>query len=248
MPAPPRPREPGEQNFLKALEVQGGKRVLGAGLARASDGLRSPRSRNGSVPVGALQLPAANLANAIYFLALSGTLLVSPLMLAHFTTIRDVSRALPALISDPDLDVPVSTELLDAHTRGLRQRYDSFLPVIDRAGKTLAAAIQKFGPEERADPEGEGARALEQAEAYFKDRRKDLLHLRNPFVEAGASPAHDVFDALERLDNLYGWIVATMQEVRWSVLISDGVKDKAESPERRSFATSREWLASLREE
>ena len=88
---------------------------------------------------------------------------------------------------------------------------------------------------------------MEQAEAHFKDRRQELPRLRGAFGEAGASPSHDVFDALERLDNLYRWIVGTMQEVRWSVLISEGVRDKAEAPERRSFATSHEWLASLRE-
>ena len=44
------------------------------------------------------------------------------------------------------------------------------------------------------------------------------------------------------------WIVATMQEVRWSVLIFEGVKDKARSPEGRSFTSSSEWLASLHEE
>lgn len=169
-------------------------------------------------------------------------------MLAHAATIRDVSRALPALVSDPDLAVPVSAEQLDAHAAGLRLRYDNLLPVIDRGGNALEEAARELGPEGHADPEGEGARALEQAEAYFKDRRKDLLHLRKAFVEAGASPAHDVFDALERLDSLYGWIVATMQEVRWSVLIDEGVKDKTEAPERRTFATSREWLASLRDE
>ena len=188
------------------------------------------------------------MADAIYFRVLSRTLLASRLMLAQSTTIRDVSRALPALVSDADLDVPVSAELLDAHTARLRQRYDSLRPVIDRAGNTLSEAMKKLGPEEIADPEGEGAHALEQAEAYFKDRRKYLLKLRGAFVEAGAPSSHDVFDALERLDDLYGWIVATMQEVRWSVLISDGVKDKAEFPGHRSFATSSEWLASLREE
>ena len=169
-------------------------------------------------------------------------------MLAHSKTIRDVSRALPALVSDPDLDSPVSAKLLDAHTLGLRQQYDNLLPVIDRAGNTLAEAVEKLDPEESPDPEGEGASALEQAEAYFKHRREQLRHLRDAFFEVGASPSHEVFDALDRLDDLYMWIVATMQEVRWSVLICEGVKDKARSPECRSFTSSSEWLASLREE
>ena len=169
-------------------------------------------------------------------------------MSAHPNTIRDVSRALPALVSDPDLDVPVSAELLDAHTIGLRQRYDNLLPVINRAGNTLAQAIEKLDPDEIADPKGDGARALEQAEAYFKGRREELRHLRDAFVEVGASPSHEVFEVLDRLDNLYVWTVATMQEVRWSVLIFEGVKDKAESAEARSVTSSSEWLASLHEE
>ena len=183
------------------------------------------------------------LANAVYSIILSRIVPANPAMLTRSETIRDVSRALPALVSDPDLDVPaVSAELLDVHTTGLRQRYDNLLPVIDRAGNTLAQAIEKL------DPEGEGARALESGEAYFKHRREELRHLRDAFVEVGASPSHEVFGALDRLDNLYMWIIATMQEVRWSVLIFEGVQDKARSPEGRSFTSSSEWLASLHEE
>ena len=169
-------------------------------------------------------------------------------MLAHSKTIRDVSRALPALVADPDLDVPVSAKLLDAHAAGLRERYGNLLPVIDRAGKTLAEAMKTHDPDEIADPEGEGVQALEQAEAYFKHRREELLHLRDAFVNVGASPSHEVFDAVDRLDNLYVGIVATMQEVRWSVLIFDGVNDRAKSPEGHTFTSSSEWLASLHEE
>ena len=169
-------------------------------------------------------------------------------MLAHSETIRDVSRALPALVSDPHLDVPVSADLLDAHATGLRQQYDNLLPVIDRAGNVLAEALEMHDSQQSVDSQGEGARALEQAEAYFKNRREDLRHLRDAFVNAGASPSHDVFHALDCLDNLYMWIIATMQEVRWSVLILDGVRDRADSPSCRTFAFSSEWLASLNEE
>ena len=66
--------------------------------------------------------------------------------------------------------------------------------------------------EESADPDGEGVRALEQAEAYFKDRREELLDLRDAFASVGASPSHEVFEAVDRLDSLYLWIVATMQK------------------------------------
>lgn len=161
-------------------------------------------------------------------------------------TIRDVSRALPALVpADPELAVPVSAELLDAHTKGLRRHYDELFPVIDRAGHTLAEAIERLDPEESPDPDEEGAAALEQAEVYLKHRLERLGHLRAACAEAGAPPSHSVFEALDRLDDLYTWIIATMQEVRWAVLISEGLRDKAESPKGRSFTSSVDWLASL---
>lgn len=166
-------------------------------------------------------------------------------MLAPTNTIRDVSRALPALASGPEIEVPVSTALLDAVATDLRERHASLHPVIDRAGEALADAMKRHDPKETADPEGEGAGALEQAEAYFKDCRAELQHLRQACVELGASPSHGVFDALRHLDDLYVSIIATMQEVRWSVLIFDGVSDGAGSPARRTFATASEWLASL---
>ena len=170
-------------------------------------------------------------------------------MLEHSKTIRDVSRALPALLpADPDLGVPFSTKLLDAHTRGLRHHYDDLFPVIDRAGHTLAEAIKKLDPEESSDPDGEGVAALEQTEAYFKHRREQLRHWHEAFVEIGASPSHEVFAALDRLDNLYMWIVATMQEVRWAILFAEGVRAQAESPDRRFLTSSTEWLAALRED
>ena len=169
-------------------------------------------------------------------------------MLAHSNTIRDVSRALPALAAVPNVGVAVSAELLDAHAKGLRERYDGLLPVIDRAGNTLAEAMKTHDSEESADPDGEGVRALEQAEGYFKDRRKELLRLREAFVNVGASPSHEVFEAVDRLDRLYMWIIGTMQEVRWSVLVFDGVKDRAEAQERRIFTSPSEWVASLDDE
>lgn len=169
-------------------------------------------------------------------------------MLAQSNTIRDVSRALPALVSGSDLGMPVSAELLDAHAQGLRERYDSLLPVIDRAGSVLSEAMKMRDPESPADPDGEGVRAMEKGESYFKHRLEELQQLRDAFTELRASPSHDVFRELDCLEQLYAWIVAIMQEVRWSVLIGDGVKDRADSPDPRTFTSSSEWLASLHDE
>ena len=169
-------------------------------------------------------------------------------MLEQSNTIRDVSRALPALVSGPDFEAPVSTALLDAAAKELCERHASLRPVIDRAGDALAEAIESHDPEETADPEGEGEKALEQAEAYFKDRRAELQRLRETCADLGASPSHRVFNELRSLEDLYVSIIGIMQEVRWWVLIFDGVRDSAYSPRERTFTTSSEWLASLHEE
>lgn len=169
-------------------------------------------------------------------------------MLAQSNTIRDISRALPALVSGPDLGMPVSAELLDAHAQGLRERHDSLLPVIDRAGSVLSEAMKKHDPRSPVDPDGEGVRAVEQGERYFKQRLDELQQLRDAFADLRTSSSHDVFRELDRLEHLYAWIVAIMQEVRWAVLIGDGVRDRADSPEPRTFTSSAEWLATLHDE
>ena len=170
-------------------------------------------------------------------------------MLALSKTLHDVSRALLSLApAGPELAVPISAEQLDAGTKRLRRHYDDIFPVLDRAGHTLAEAIERLDSEESPDPDRESAAALQQAEVYLKHRQDRLGHSRDGFVETGASASHDVFEVLDRLDNLYTRIVATMQEVRWAVLIFEGLKSNVEFPERRSFTSSAEWLASLRED
>lgn len=165
--------------------------------------------------------------------------------------IRDVGRALPWLVAEPRSEpIPASVslsdraELLDAYAEGLRLRHDTLYPVIDRAGRKLAAAFKELDPAEITDPEGEGAEALEKAEAYFHAQRGDLSRFRETLVDAGAPPDHDVFGALRRLDALYAWIVAGMQEVRWTVLVADGVR----APQsERTFTSGASLVAALEE-
>ena len=165
--------------------------------------------------------------------------------------IRDVGRALPWLVAEPQSEpVPTGvslserTDLLDAHAEGLRIRHDALYPVIDRAGHKLAAAFKELGPAGITDPEGEGAEALEKAEAYFHAQRGDLRRFRETLLDAGAPPGHDVFDALDRLDRLYVWIVATMQEGRWAVLVVDGLRTL---PSERTFTSGASLVAALDE-
>ena len=165
--------------------------------------------------------------------------------------IRDVGRALPWLVAEPQTEpIPAGvslrerTELLDAHAEGLRLRHDTLYPVIDRAGRKLVAAFKELDPAEITDPEGEGAEALEKAEAYFHAQQGDLSRFRETLIDAGASPDHDVFDALDRLDGLYAWIVAAMQEIRWTVLIADGRRAPASG---RRFTSGASLVAALDE-
>ena len=165
--------------------------------------------------------------------------------------IRDVGRALPWLVAEPQSEpIPAGvslserTDLLDAHAEGLRLRHDTLHPVIDRAGHKLAAAFQELDPAEITDPEGEGTEALEKAEAYFHAQRGDLSRFREALIEGGAPPDHDVFEALDRLDGLYAWIGAGMQEVRWTVLVADGVRTP---PGERTFTSGAALVAALDE-
>ena len=165
--------------------------------------------------------------------------------------IRDVGRALPWLVAEPQSEpIPTGvslrerTDLLDAHAEGLRLRHDTLYPVIDRAGHKLAAAFKELDPAEITDPEGEGAEALEKAEAYFHTQRDELDRLRHALIDAGAPPDHDVFEALDRLGGLYAWIVASMQEVRWTVLAADGARTP---PSGRTFTSGASLVAALDE-
>ena len=171
-------------------------------------------------------------------------------MLAH-EAIRDVSRALPLLASEPQAEcfppsLPVEGRagFFKAHAEGLRELHAVLHPVLDRAGMKLAAALEATDTNEILDPEGEGSEALEKAEAYFNTQRDQLARMRNAFKEAGAPSDHDVFTALDTLAGLYAWIVATMQEVRWALLIPDGMR-WPETP--RTFTSGAELVAALDE-
>lgn len=166
-------------------------------------------------------------------------------------TIRDVGRALPWLAAEPqpeplpaDLPFEKRAELFKTHAEGLRHQYTVLYAVLDRAGKKLATALDEADPNKILDPEGEGSEALEKAEAYFDTQRDDLMRLRDALVGAGAPSDHDVFEALDRLAGLYAGIVATMQDVRWGLLITDGVRAPGSG---RTFTSGAELVAALDE-
>ena len=161
-------------------------------------------------------------------------------------TIRDVGRVLPWLASEPRSESNTTDTLLqklpDGPAEGLRRRYDSTYPVIDQVRRKLAAALEELTPDDIADPEGEAAEALESAEAHFHTRRDDLSRLRNALTDGGATPHHDALEALEDLDGMYAELVATMQELRWKMLVAEGLRT---TPGDHTFTSGTELMAAL---
>ena len=163
--------------------------------------------------------------------------------------IRDVGRALPWLASEPqpepvppNLPVEKRVELFRICAEGLRYRHAVLYAVIDRAGKKLAATLEVAEPSEILDPEGEGCEALEKAEVYFKSQRDELGQLRESLIGARAPSGHDVFEALDRLDGLFSSIAATIQDVRWTLLIADGAKEPGSA---RTYTSGAALVAAL---
>lgn len=168
-------------------------------------------------------------------------------------TIRDVGRVLPWLASEPrpeplptGLPTEKRAELLEVHAEALRNLHAELYPVFDRTcqklSAELSATVDGLGPNEILDPEGQGRQALEDAEAHFIAQGEELQCLRDALIDAGAPSDHDVFKALERLAGLYGWIVATMQELRWAVLIADGLRAPGNG---RTFTTGADLVSAL---
>ena len=153
-------------------------------------------------------------------------------------TIRDVERVLRWLASEtggrapdvlrPEILTRASADrrraLIDAYAEGLRLRYDAVYPAIHRVGDKLAAELEAKDSTGITDPDGEGAAALEAAEAYFRSEQAELDSLRGILADAGTKSGHRVFEAVDRLDELFAWIIGCMQEVRWLLLIAEGVR------------------------
>ncbi len=154
----------------------------------------------------------------------------------------------------PDIRVN-RTELLDflhACAMELRSRYDDLHTVFDRECRRLVTGLKALGPAEMADPEGEGVEATEKGEAHFKARREALARLRDGLAGNGVPSGHDIFEALDRLDGLYGSIIAAMPEIRWMALVVEGVRTAPVGgrgfPSGAAFAEAfDEWLRPLSE-
>ena len=161
--------------------------------------------------------------------------------------ILDKGRALSALASEShvaSLKTNVNTtKKLNALSTQLRHIHDHLYPVFDRSSYDLAAKLEELSPDEFIDPDGEGADALEEAEDYFETRRDELSNLRNQLTTGTVPPSHDVFEEIKRLDWLYFWKIAAMQDLRWRLLIAEGLRTTPH--EGPTFKTAAEFIKDL---
>ena len=166
-------------------------------------------------------------------------------------TLRDVSRTLPWLASKPGgtgkdatlADVvarkPVDRQpaVVDGCAAAMRDRYETLYPVLHR----LEAEVESASSEEITDPDGEAAVSLEATEAYFDRERRELGRLRAALADA-AGAEHPVFDELARLDAFFTSLIARLQQIRWTLLIADGVRAPTTG---RTFRSGKALVAAL---
>ena len=167
-------------------------------------------------------------------------------------TLRDVGRTLPWLASappganEPETKAAAVTagpverrgELVEAYAAELHDRYATLYPAVHR----LVAEFESARSDEIRDPDGDAAVALEAAETYFKRECDELAQLQATWADGAIRPDHRVFDELNRLEDLFGWLVACLQDIRWKLLIAEGVRAPTTG---RTFKSGQELVAAL---
>ena len=110
-------------------------------------------------------------------------------------------------------------------TENFRNRHDAVVDVCTAFQERLQKAAENFPPGREMDPDDIAVPELEKSEEYFRKERKDLSDVRDALQRTGGVEAYgaEVFAALERLDKLFEYLVASLQELRWAIMIHDGV-------------------------
>ncbi len=153
--------------------------------------------------------------------------------------IRNVGQVLPWLAQlpgQPDREQFATVNLerssddetrivVAALERNLRERHDSVHAAISAMTDKLRIEVESAVPGTVMDPDGTGVQALEEAEEYFRIECGELREIERALDGSGVRSAcgASVFDELDRLATLFFGIVQWCQEIRWLVMIHDGV-------------------------
>lgn len=135
-------------------------------------------------------------------------------------------------------------KVIQVLTNSFRERYNAQAAIIATFPDRLLKAAKDFPPGQEMDPDDIGVPALEKGEAYFINERKALRDIRDALQRSGDEKVHgtEVFEELERLDELFKSLVIFFQEIRWLILINDG-----SVPPRKEglYKSGAEFMASL---
>ena len=135
-------------------------------------------------------------------------------------------------------------KVIQALTDNFRERYNAQAAILDTFHDRLLKAAKDFPPGQEMDPDDVGVPALEKGEKYFINEREALRDIRDALQRSGGEKLHgaEVFEELERLDELFKSLVTFFQEIRWIILIHDG----SVPPSKEGiYARGAEFMASL---
>ncbi len=109
-------------------------------------------------------------------------------------------------------------------TESFRKRHDAVADVCTAFQGRLQKAAEDFPPGREMDPDDIAVPELEKSEEYFRKEREELRDVRDDLQRTGGAEAYgaEVFAELERLDTLFEYLVASLQELRWIIMIHDG--------------------------
>ena len=109
-------------------------------------------------------------------------------------------------------------------TDSFRERHDSVATVCTAFQERLQKAAEDFPPGREMDPDDIAVPELEKSEEYFRKEREELRDVQDALQRTGGAEAYgaEVFAALERLDKLFEYLIASFQELRWAIMIHDG--------------------------
>ncbi len=136
--------------------------------------------------------------------------------------------------------------VIQALTDSFRERYNAQASIIATFHDRLLKAAKDFPPGQEMDPDDIGVPALERGEAYFINERKALRDIRDTLQRSGGEKTHgtEVFEELERLDELFKSLITLFQEIRWLILINDG----SVPPSKEGiYASGAKFMASLKD-
>ena len=135
-------------------------------------------------------------------------------------------------------------KVIQALTDSFRERYNAQAAVIATFQDRLLKAAKNFPPGQEMDPDDIAVPALEKGEAYFINERKELRDIRDILQRSGGAKVHgtEVFEELDRLDELLKSLVTFFQEIRWIILINDGSVPPSKDG---IYASGAKFMASL---